>query len=364
MNPRTVWAIARKDILDAIKNRYLLMSMILPVVLSVLFQVVFGDLAGAGTIRVAVYDPGASRLAAQLRAIQGVNVVDVESVEALKKESEDNAFGGIFIPEGFDRDVDLGKQPELTVYLNRGMGSQGLAAFQQILSQQVWSLREDAVPARITFVDTAGQPEPESSDSGVKKEGFRMDAYLLVMFLVMSLTMTGSFVVPLLLVEEKEKHTMEFLLVSPVTPAEITAGKALTGLVYCGLSAVILIVLNRGWTGDWGLTLSALALGAVFLVMVGLLMGSLLRTTMQINTWSTIVMMVLLAPSWLSVIQLPGLLDAVAHIIPTYYLVEVLSQSIAGGAAWPESAAALAVIAACAAAAFALVVGVLRRQET
>jgi ABC-2 type transport system permease protein len=364
MNARTVLAIARKDILDAIKNRYLLMSMILPIGLSVLFQLVFGGVANAGSLRAAVYDPGSSRLAAQLRAINGVNLVDVESVEALKKESEDNAFGGIFIPEGFDRDVDQGKQPELTVYLNRGMGSQGLAAFQQILSQQVWSLREGAVPARITFVDTAGQAETESSDSGLKKEGFRMDSYLLVMFLVMSLTMTGSFVVPLLLVEEKEKHTMEFLLVSPVTPAEIAAGKALTGLAYSSLGAGVLIALNKGWTGDWGLTLLVLILGATFLVTIGLLMGSLLHTMMQINTWSTIVMMILLAPSWLSVIKLPGLLDTFVRAIPTYYLVKILEQSLAGKATLQGGAVALAVIAAGTVVSFALVVLVLRRQET
>jgi ABC-2 type transport system permease protein len=364
MNARTVLAIARKDILDAIKNRYLLMSMILPIGLSVLFQLVFGGIANAGSMRMAVYDPGSSRLAAQLRAIKGVNVVEVESVEAVQKEAEGSAFGGIFIPEDFDQDVDLGKQPELTVYLNRGMGSQGLAAFQQILSQQVWSLREDAAPARITFAETDAQPEAEGAEGGLKTEGFRMDSYLLVMFLVMSLTMTGSFVVPLLLVEEKEKHTMEFLLVSPVTPAEIAAGKALTGLAYSSLSAGVLIALNKGWTGDWGLTILALILGAMFLVTVGLLMGSLLHTMMQINTWSTIVMMILLAPSWLSVIKLPGILDAIVRAVPTYYLVNILEQSLAGRATLQDSAVALAVIAAGGVVSFALVVLVLRRQET
>jgi ABC-2 type transport system permease protein len=362
MNLRTVLAITQKDIVDAIKNRYLLMSLILPIGLSVMFQLVFGDIANIGAFRVAVYDPGGSRLA-QLRAIPDVIVVEAESVDRLKEEAGGDAVGGIFIPENFDKDLDLGRQPELTVYLNRSKGGGELAVFREIIYQQVWAMREDAAPARLVWAETSAPPEAVSSESGIAKEGFRMDTYLLVMFLVMSLTMTGSFVVPLLMVEEKEKHTMEFLLVSPVTPAEIAAGKALTGLVYSVLGAGVLIALNKGWSGNWPVTILAVILGAMFLVMVGLLMGSLLRTMMQINTWSTIIMLVLLAPSWMSVLNLPGFLDTVMRAIPTYYLVKIIGQSLAGRATLGDSAFQLAIIAAGAAVTFVLVVWVLRRQE-
>jgi ABC-type Na+ efflux pump permease subunit len=363
MNLRTVLAITRKDIIDAIKNRYLLMSMILPIGMSVIFRFVFADVGNMGSFQVAVYDPGGSRLAAQLRAIPDIQWVEADTPERLQEEVEGNAVGGILIPENFDAEMDLGEQPELTVYLNSGKGGTQLAVFRDIVYQQVWAMREGAAPAKLVWSISGARPE-EAQNSGGKKPGFQMDSYLLVMFLVMSLTMTGSFVVPLLLVEEKEKHTMEFLLVAPVTPAEIAAGKALTGLAYSGLGAGVLLALNGGWSGNWPVTVLAVILGAMFLVMIGLLMGSLLRTMMQINTWSTVVMMILLAPSWLAVLKLPAFLDAFMRAIPTFYLVRILDQSLAGRATPEESLLYLAIIAAGAAVTFALVVLVLRRQET
>ena len=363
MNARTILAIAWKDILDAIKNRYLLMSLILPIGLSLLFQLIFGGVANTGKFRVAVYDPGGSLLTARLRDLETIILVDVESLNELNKEVAGDSVGGIVVPENFDSDVDLGNRPELTIYLNIRKGGGDLAVFRDIVYQQIWMMREEGAPVRMVWTSSA-VPEDEIAESGIRKEGFRMDFYLLVMFLVMSLTMTGSFVVPLLLVEEKEKHTMEFLLVAPVTPVEIAAGKAVTGLVYSLLSAGMLILLNKGVSGNWPVTLLTVILGALFLVMAGLLMGSLLHTMMQINTWSTIVMMILLAPSWLSVLQPPALIDKIIRLIPTYYMVELLGQSLTSAVTFAEAAGRLGLIAVSTLIMFGMVIWVMRRQET
>ncbi|MGB7538065.1 MAG: ABC transporter permease [Anaerolineales bacterium] len=362
MNARTILAIAWKDILDAIKNRYLLMSLILPIGLSLLFQLIFGGIANTGKFRVAVFNPGGSQLTAQFRNLETIDLVEVKSLAELKKEVTGDSVGGIIIPANFDADVALGNQPELTIYLNVRKGGGELAVFRDILYQQVWTMREGDAPVRLIWTQSA-VPEDSIPDSGIRKEGFRMDFYLLVMFLVMSLTMTGSFVVPLLLVEEKEKHTMEFLLVAPVTPAEIAAGKAVTGLAYSLLSATVLLLLNKGLSGNWPVTLLAVVLGALFLVMAGLLMGTLLNTMMQINTWSTIIMMILLAPSWLSVLQPPALIDKIIHLIPTFYLVELLSQSLTGAVTFSDAAWRLGLIAASTLVMFGIVIWVMRRQE-
>jgi ABC-2 type transport system permease protein len=362
MKLRTILVIAWKDILDAIKNRYLLMSLILPIGLSVMFQLIFGGVSNTGLFRVAAYDPGGSRLTALFGGLPGIKLVEVDSLEALTREVGKNAVGGMIIPANFDAELDLGNQPEVTILLNPRKASSELAVFRDIVYQQVWMLGEESAPARLIWSSAVTAEEP-AADSGIRKAGFRMDYYLLVMFLVMSLTMTGSFVVPLLLVEEKEKHTMEFLLVSPVSPAEIAAGKALTGLAYSLLSAGTLLLLNKGFSGNWPATVLAVILGALFLVMIGLLMGTVLHTMMQINTWSTIVMMLLLAPSWLSVLQPPVVIDRLIHLVPTYYLVEILNQSLLGEVTPAGGALRLGLLALCTMVMFGIVIGVMRRQE-
>ncbi|MBN1438258.1 MAG: ABC transporter permease [Anaerolineales bacterium] len=362
MNAQAVLAIAWKDILDAVKNRYLLMSLILPVGMSVVFQLVFGRISNMDALRVAVFDAGGSRLTECLRAVPNLTLVVVESQDRLSEEVDGEAVGGIAVPAGFDSDVDLGRRPKLTVWLNGNKGGGELALFREILIRQVWAMKTDSEPVEIVWSQIPDRPEA-AREEGFRKEGFRMDWYLLVMFLVMSLTMTGSFVVPLLMVEEKEKHTMEFLLVAPITPAEIAAGKALTGLIYSGLGAAVLVALNRGWTGAWPVTFLALLVGALFMVLTGLLMGTLLHATMQVNTWSTVVVLILLAPSWLSVLELPTFLESALRAVPTYYLVEMLGQSIAGQVAPLDAAVRLLYLAACTAALFGIVVWAMRRQE-
>jgi len=357
MNWRVILVIARKDIVDAVKNLYILFCLVLPIGVSLLLRLIFAGPDDLGTLTVAVYDPTGSHLVTELRALPQVHLLEVDTAQQLTAEVERNAVGGLALPVNLDAAVDAGEQPEITVYLNRQRGGGGMAAFQRLVEQQVWAMTGRAMPVHIVWADVA-------APAGLQTEGtLRLDLYLITLFLVVVLAMTGAFVVPLLLVEEKEKHTLEFLLVSPAGPAEVVAGKALTGLVYSLLIAGILITLNQGWVGDWPVALLAVLLGALFTVAVGLLMGSIFRTTMQVNTWSSIVMLVLMVPSWLTVLRIPTALEAALRLIPTHYLVEVLKLALAGESSLVRVWDDLALLLASVVFAFAAVVWVLRRED-
>jgi ABC-2 type transport system permease protein len=149
------------------------------------------------------------------------------------------------------------------------------------------------------------------------------------MLLLLTFGMTGAFVVPLLIVEEKEKRTLDFLLYSPASLNEIIAGKALTGVVYTLLIAGLLLGINNRFIHNWPLTTLTVVLGLTFVVGVGLVLGSLLQNTMQVNTWASIVLIVLLAPSF-PAIGITAWFEKVMRVIPTYYLTEALKLSMAG----------------------------------
>jgi len=357
MNWRIVWAIARKDIVDAIKNGYLLFSLLLPVGISLLFNLTLLQSAGAGTLIVAVYDPGGSRLTAGLREVPEVKLVEVDSEEALVAVVKKEAVGGISVPAGFDAAVEAGEQPELPVYLSHRRGGGATSAFQELLRSQVWGLVGHKLPARIVSTDVE-MPLGQGSATGL-----RLDLYLLVMILVMSLAVAGVLVVPTLLVEEKEKHTLQVLLLSPAGPAEVTAGKAITGMVYSLLSAGVLIALNRGWEGAWLLTVLFTFLGTLFAVAIGLLMGSLSRTTMQVNIWATLVMLLMMMPSWVTVMTLPAPFEAAVRLTPTYYLVDALGLALAGDLSWGQLGLDLAVLVGSTLLLLVLIVWILRREE-
>jgi len=356
VNTGIIAAITRKDIVDAIRNRYLLTALITPLFVALLFRILLPGVNPRNLLTVVVHDSGNSAMVAELRKTPQINVVAAPSAEATAGEVEKRkAIGGLVVPVNFDADVTAGKQPELTIYVNNTKSVFEQAAFRRLLDQQVQSLVKYPEPARMVWIDV----DKETSDQN--RGGAGLGQMLLPLLLIMTLGMIGVMVMPLLLVEEKEKRTLDFLLSSPASLKEIIAGKALTGVVYTVLIAGLLLIINRQLVGNWLLTSVSILLGLVFVVAVGLVMGSLLNTTMQVNTWASSVLIVLLAPSFPS-LGLPAPIETAMRLIPTYYLTEALNLSLAGSASsriWGH----FGVLLVSSVIAFSAAVWALRRQH-
>jgi ABC-2 type transport system permease protein len=356
MNLGVIAAITRKDVVDAIRNRYLLTALITPLFVALLFRILLPGINSKSILTVVVHDSGSSGIVAELRKVPQIGVVDAASPETTASEVEKRkAIGGLVVPANFDADVVACKQPELTIYVNNKKSALEQAAFRRLLDQQVRALVKHPEPARLNWIDV----DKEASED--KRGGLGLDQMLLPLLLIMTLGMIGAMVVPLLLVEEKEKRTLDFLLASPASLKEIVAGKALTGVAYTLLIAGLLLIVNRRLVGNWPLTVLAILLGLVFVVAIGLVMGSLLNNMMQVNTWASTVLILLLAPSFPS-LGLPAAVDTAMRFIPTYYLTEALKLSLAGAASsriWGH----LAVLLLSTVVAFSAAVWALRRRH-
>ncbi len=324
MNPRVVAAIAQKDLVDAIRNRYLLFALLTPLLVALFIRLLLPGADGLNNLTIVVHDPGNSSLVTQLRAAPRMTLVETGSAEVLGGEVEKSkAAGGVVVPANFDADVAAGKQPELTIYVNNKKNIIEQAAFRLLLERQVMSLVRQAAPAKLIWIDVA---QEAASQTG---RGVNLKQMLLPLLLLLAFGMTGALVVPLLLVEEKEKRTLDFLLTSPARLVEIITGKALTGVVYSVLIAGVLLALNHQMIGNWPLTLLTILLGLLLIVAIGLLMGSVFQSTMQVNTWASSALLVLLAPSF-PLPNSPALLESAMHLVPTYYFVESLKMSLSG----------------------------------
>jgi len=323
MNAR-VAAIARKDIVDAVRNRYLLFALLTPLMVAILLRMLQPGIDSLTKLTVVVHDPGKSQMISELRGAPRMNLLEAVSADAVPAEVEKNkATGGLALPATFDGDIAAGKQPRLTIYINQSKGAIQQAAFRQLVERQVMSLRKQPAPVSAVWVDV-GKAEDRQS-IGV----LNLDQMLLPLLLLLVFAMAGALVVPLLLVEEKEKHTLDFLLTSPASHAEIIMGKALTGVVYSSLIAGVLLILNYRLIGNWPLTLLTVFLGLLLVVGVGLLMGGLFNNSMQVNTWASGVLLLLMAPSFPSM-GLPSAVETASRLIPTHYFVEALRLASAG----------------------------------
>jgi ABC-2 type transport system permease protein len=355
MNPRIALAIARKDVVDAFRNLYLLSAVLFPVGLSLLFSLAFSPENGFRLGTVAVYDQGRSMLVERLREHPLITqVAEVDSRDALAEVVRGDALGGLALPAGFDEAVAAGQSPEMELLVDGSRGVGELAALRQLLVQQLKELAGLPEPARVLESDVTSDPLVAVGDAGIR-------GLFLVVLLMLALAMTGVFVVPTLLVEEKERHTLKTILVSPASYTDVVIGKALAGLVYALLGAAILLALNDGLRGNVVAMISAVLLGAIFLVQVGLLLGALFSTTAQVNTWSSVVMLLLILPTWLGGNLATEWLNTLVRVLPTYYLADLISLARIGAplqAMWTS----FGVLAGCAVAAFVAVVWALRRS--
>ena len=357
MNSGVVAAITRKDIIDAIRHRYLLTAITTPLFVALLFRVLLPGGTTRNILSVVVHDSGNSAMIAALRKTPQVRVFEATSADATLTEVEKrNSLGGLVVPANFDADIRAGKQPELTIYVNNKKSTFEQTAFRRLVDQLVDSVVQRPAPARLVWIDVE-----RDFDQPTRRAAPTLDQLLLPLLLIMTFGMTGALVVPLLLVEEKEKRTLDFLLASPAGLTEIITGKALTGIAYSLLIAGLLLGINRQLVGNWPLTLLTSLVGMLFVVAVGLLMGSILNNTMQVNTWASSVLIVLLAPSFPS-LGLPSAVDTAMRLIPTYYLNEALKLALVGGVSsriWVH----LTVVFLCAVAAFAGAALFLRRRN-
>jgi ABC-2 type transport system permease protein len=323
MNLNIVSAITRKDVVDAIRHRYLLTALVTPLFVALLFRVLL-PATGDKVLTIVVHDAGSSGLVTELRKTPQISVVLADSADKTSREVERiKATGGLAVPAGFDADLAANKQPELTIYVNNGKTVFEQAAFRRLLDQIVRSFAKQPEPARLVWVDVDKDANAET------RLGTRLDQILLPLLLILTFGMIGAFVVPLLIVEEKEKRTLDFLLSSPASLKDIIAGKALTGVVYTLLIAGLLLGINRQSVQNWPLTWLTIVVGLLFVVGVGLVIGSVLKNTMQVNTWASLVLILLLTPSFPS-IGIIGWFDKAMRLIPTYYLSEALKLSMAG----------------------------------
>jgi ABC-2 type transport system permease protein len=356
MKSRVVTAIAQKDLVDAIRNRYLLIALLTPLLVALVIRLLLPGIDSLKNLTILVHDPGNSSLVAQLRSIPRIKLVETVSVEAARDEVErSTAAGGLVVPAHFDASVAAGKQPELTVYVNNKKNSIEQATFRRLLEQQVMSLVPHPAPAQLTWINIA---EESGSKTGHKID---LNQMLLPLLLLLAFGMTGALVVPLLLVEEKEKRTLDFLLTSPARLTEILAGKTLTGVVYSVLIAGVLLALNRETVGNWPLTLLTIVSGLLLIVAIGLLMGSVFQSTMQVNTWASLVLLLLLAPSFPS-FSSSAMLETALRFVPTYYFIEALKLSLAGAASsriWVH----LVVVLTCTLVAFFAATWALQREQ-
>ena len=283
---RIISAIAAKDMREALKNKLLL-----SILLGTAFVVVNGAilpllLEKKGQPNIVVYDQGRSTIIRGLTGDENYRLVLVDTQEEFEEVLTEGpgTWLGLVIPEDFDQGAGDSQDIELEGFYAHWVDTDKIdewkVFFEEQLGLAIWGV------VQIDLADHALYPAVDA--------GGQVNINLMTQILAISTI--GIALVPLLMVEEKESHTLDALLVSPAKLVQVIAGKAIVGLVYCMLAAAVVILFNRHRVVHWDIVLLTSILAGVFVVAVGVLVGVLSDNPTSAAFWVGPLLILLLVP--------------------------------------------------------------------
>jgi ABC-2 type transport system permease protein len=361
VNVARVNAIYRKDLRDALRDSRLIMAIVMPLLIGLLYSFMFKDdtrpaaklgVVASTSTRLPVALQAATKAALQLK------VQSFGDAAALTQQVRDeNVDVGLIIPDGFDAALTSGASPKLTVILpaSPSFGGDYVAAMLDRVTQSL----AGQVPAA-TIVRVMLPATPGTSDSAFAAIGARK-IFVLVAVILM-LAMIAVYALPAVLTEETEKRTVEALTLI-ASDAEVIVAKSLFGLTYCVISVPLMLAVTRVVPENVALFVLDIVLTSVTLVGLGLLLGGLMRTQTQLNTWSTVALIPLLVPAIIAGLPVPGWAEAIVSIIPTAQTMRLGVNALAGRQLFGAEWLSVAIILGWAVAAYGLVWWRLSRQE-
>ncbi len=313
MSLRRIWVLFKRELGKSATNFFFVIAVVVPLVLTLLVTLVFGDLFSS-TPRLGLYEEGSSRtFALFLTAQPGIHTTIYDSEDALRAAVLSGASEiGLILPAGFDDAVKAGTPTKLTSLVwgetsarsRLIIDSAFTKSLEQILGQQ---------PRVSLNVTQLGDPGDVS-----------MVARLLPVIVLYTIIVGGVLVPAASLVEEKQKHTLNALMITPARLADVYVAKALLGIGVGLVMGIVVLVLNSAFGNQPILLISTLALGSVASSIFGVILGSLVK---DINVLLATIKsggIILFAPA---IIQLvPSIPQWIAHLFPTFYIMDPVLQ--------------------------------------
>jgi ABC-2 type transport system permease protein len=247
MNPRKVWAVARKELRQASRDP-LTLTMLLGVPTMMLLLYGYAINFDVRHVRLAVQDldkTARSRnlVASFVNSTYFDQVADLPAGADLEHFTERRlAIAILVIPEGYSRDLAAGRTASLQLLLDGADANTATAVIgyaEALVASANATLRRQVLPGRVRLVGIDYQPRvwynPELQSTQFLVPG-------LIGFILM---LTGVLSTALAVVREKERGTMEQLRVTSLRPGELIVGKTLPYLAISLIATVIILIAAR-----------------------------------------------------------------------------------------------------------------------
>lgn len=337
-------ALIRKEFIQIVRDpRTLYIVVAIPVIQ--LFLLGYTATTDVRNVPLAVFDQdrgaAARRLLDAYRAADYFHLAfDVDSEADLRRLIDGGqARAGLIIPPDYSARLQAGESAQVAFVLDGSdpnVASTSLAAAELIGQAHATTILAERFAAR-GLSGTVRLPVEVRSQVWYNPD--MVSAYFMIPALIgMILQLIASMLTATAIVRERERGTIEQLIVTPIRSGELILGKIIPYTLIAFFNTLEILVVGTLWFGIpiRGSLLLLLALSALFLVGslgIGLFLSTIARTQQEamMLTWFTLLPTVFLSGFLFPLAAMPAFLRAVSYAIPLrYYLVIMRSIMLKG----------------------------------
>jgi ABC-2 type transport system permease protein len=343
VNSRLI-SLIRKEFIQILRDpRTLILVLIIPIM-----QLILLGYAATNDVRnvpLAVFDqdrgPGSRTLLDAYRAADYFHLkFDLDSEEELRDLiDQGQARAGLIIPPDYSERLQSGESAHVSFVLD---GSDPTVASTSLSAAQLigQSLATDVMVERLARRgQTSGLDLPVQVHAQVWYNPDLVSTYFMIPGVIgMILFALTSILTATAIVRERERGTIEQLIVTPIRPWELMVGKLLPYVLLALLNALEVLAIGSFWfkvpiRGD--LTLIFLFSGLFLLTSLGIgLLASTIANTQQeamLSVWMILLPALFLSGFFFPLEAMPKILQWVSYLMPLrYYLVIIRSLLVKG----------------------------------
>jgi len=297
----------------------------MPIIISLVFSLIFGTLFDEKP-KLGMVDEGSSQLVTMAEQLTSVVTKKYGNVSEIKQAVESGAVDiGMVLPADFDSSVIQGEETELVTYI----WGESLAKNRTILGVTIANLVREL----------AGQEAPVEIEAITLGDEVSIpwNDRLLPFVVLMAVFLGGLFLPAASVIEEKEKKTLEALVITPASVGDVFIAKGLMGIILSLFMGVVILVLNQAFGTEPALLVLVLALGAIMAAEVGLLCGALMKDITTLFAVWKLGGILLFGPA--IIYMFPQIPQWIGRLFPTYYLLQPIIEISQGGGGWSDIAA-------------------------
>ncbi|NCO28424.1 MAG: hypothetical protein COS15_05160 [Caldiserica bacterium CG02_land_8_20_14_3_00_36_38] len=307
MNLHNIVAIIKKEVRGGIKDPLFLTVFIVPLLFTLIFQLVFGRLWVQKTVIAIFQEGGGSRIVQEFEQNDAIRIIELLSIDAVYTEVKDKKVDvGVIFPENLEDKLKNAEKVILKVYIN----GESLAKNRTIAGTAIASALRNLSPNSPSVNFEEIQIGEEKSLNLIQQA---LPIIVLVAILFGTFMLSSTF-----LVKEKEKRTLSALLVTPLSISELLFAYGLLSVTLSLFMALVILFLNVGFNLPI-IILIPLILGSIFGVELGLMLGIFAKDMATIFAAIKSLGIFLYAPA--IVLIFPNWPQWIAKIFPTYYII-------------------------------------------